>query len=156
MNGTRNCASRLFLILALICASWVTTTVGQPPSTLARNGSGGGRLTVQRAANFGWNLAVHLQSDGRAVSNIVQGRRYDGFVPAGRHVLTVSAAPYVCIYCIMGLGQRRSSAINVAGHLAVLFSTVGENLCSLELRGRSSFECVCERKITKAPRDPGC
>ncbi len=48
---------------------------------------------MQRAANFGWNLAVHLQSDGRAVSNIVQGRRYDGFVPAGRHVLTVSAAP---------------------------------------------------------------
>ncbi len=81
------------MILALICVSWVTTTVGQPPSTLARNGSGGGRLIVQRAANFGWNLAVHLQSDGRAVSNIVQGRRYDGFVPAGRHVLTVSAAP---------------------------------------------------------------
>jgi hypothetical protein len=93
MNATRNCASRLFLILALICASWVTTTVGQPPSTLARNGHGGGRLIVQRAADFGWNLAVRLQIDGRTITNIVQGRRYDGFIPAGRHVLTVSAVP---------------------------------------------------------------
>src|SRR6266487_6893986 len=68
-------------------------TVRRPPPEPLRAKVEGGRLTVQRAANFGWNLAVHLQSDGRAVSNIVQGRRYDGFVPAGRHVLTVSAAP---------------------------------------------------------------
>ena len=93
MNATRSCASRLFLILALICASWVTISVGQPASTLARTGSGGGRLIVQRAADFGWDLAVHLQIDGRAVTNIVQGRRYDGFVPAGHHVLTISAVP---------------------------------------------------------------
>jgi len=93
MNATRNCTSGLFLILVFICAGWVTTVVGQPPSNLARTGNGGGRLIVQRAPNFGWNLAVHLQIDGRAVTNIVQGRRYTGFVPAGQHVLTVSAVP---------------------------------------------------------------
>ncbi len=93
MNATRNCTSGLFLILVFICASWVTTVVGQPPSNLARTGNGSGRLIVQRAPNFGWNLAVHLQIDGRAVTNIVQGRRYDGLMPAGRHVLTVSAVP---------------------------------------------------------------
>ncbi len=92
MNATRNCTSGLFLILVFICASWVTTVVGQPPSNSARTGYGG-RLIVQRAPNFGWNLAVHLQIDGRAVTNIVQGRRYDGLMPAGRHVLTVSAVP---------------------------------------------------------------
>jgi hypothetical protein len=52
-----------------------------------------GRLIVIRAANFGWNLAVNLKIDGRTVANIVQGRRYNHFIPTGRHVLTVSAMP---------------------------------------------------------------
>jgi hypothetical protein len=53
----------------------------------------GGRLVVLRAPNFGWNLAVNLKIDGRTAANIVQGRRYDDFVPTGRHMLTVSAVP---------------------------------------------------------------
>jgi tetratricopeptide (TPR) repeat protein len=53
----------------------------------------GGRLIVLRAPNFGWNLAVNLKIDKRTVANLVQGRRYDDFVPAGRHMLTVSAVP---------------------------------------------------------------
>ncbi len=53
----------------------------------------GGRLIVIRAANFGWNIAANLKIDGRTVANIVQGRRYDHRIPAGRHVLTVSAVP---------------------------------------------------------------
>ncbi len=53
----------------------------------------GGRLIVFRAPNFGWNLALNLKIDGRTAANIVQGRRYDEFVPAGRHMLTVSAVP---------------------------------------------------------------
>jgi hypothetical protein len=38
-------------------------------------------------------LALNLKIDGRTAANIVQGRRYDHFVPAGRHVLTVLAVP---------------------------------------------------------------
>jgi len=53
----------------------------------------GGRLVVLRAPNFGWNLAVNLKIDGRTAANIVKGRRYDDFVPTGRHMLTVSAVP---------------------------------------------------------------
>jgi hypothetical protein len=53
----------------------------------------GGRLIVIRVANFGWNLAANLKIDGQTVANIVQGRRYDHRIPAGRHVLTVSAVP---------------------------------------------------------------
>jgi len=52
---------------------------------------GTGRLIISRSPNFGWNIAVHLQIDGRDVANITQGGRYDGVVPTGRHVLTVSA-----------------------------------------------------------------
>ena len=53
----------------------------------------GGRLIVLRAPNFGWNLALNLKIDGRTAANLVQGRRYDEFLPAGRHMLTVSAVP---------------------------------------------------------------
>jgi outer membrane biosynthesis protein TonB len=52
---------------------------------------GTGRLIISRAPNFGWNIGVHLQIDGRDVTNITQGGRYDGVVPTGRHVLSVSA-----------------------------------------------------------------
>ena len=53
----------------------------------------GGRLIVIRVANFGWNLAANLKINGQTVANIVQGRRYDHRISAGRHVLTVSAVP---------------------------------------------------------------
>ena len=53
----------------------------------------GGRLVVLRAANFGSNVALNLKIDGRTAANIVQGSRYDEVVPAGRHMLSVSAGP---------------------------------------------------------------
>ena len=46
-----------------------------------------------RVANFGWNLAANLKIDGQTVANIVQGRRYDHRISAGRHVLTISVVP---------------------------------------------------------------
>ena len=42
---------------------------------------------------FGWNIVLNLKIGGRTVANVVQGRRYDHVVPAGRHVLTVEAVP---------------------------------------------------------------
>jgi tetratricopeptide (TPR) repeat protein len=53
----------------------------------------GARLIVLRAPNFGWNVALNLKIDGKTAANLVQGRRYDDFVPSGRHMLTVSAVP---------------------------------------------------------------
>src|SRR6266481_515815 len=104
-----NSASTLFLILAFTCAISATSTASQasttnsrssapdwtntPASMFARNSHKGGRLIVQRAPNFGTNLAVHLWIDGIDVANIVRDRRFDGFVPAGHHVLTVLAVP---------------------------------------------------------------
>ena len=83
MNSRFTSATRLLLILVFVCAVSIGTAAAKP----------GGRLIVLRTANFGWNIAVNLKIDGRTVANVVQGRRYDHFVPAGRHVLTVSAAP---------------------------------------------------------------
>jgi len=82
MNSRFTSAIRLLLILVFVCAVSIGTAA-QPS----------GRLIVLRTANFGWNIALNLKIDGRTVANIVQGRRYNQFVPAGRHVLTVSAVP---------------------------------------------------------------
>jgi hypothetical protein len=67
----------------------------------------GGRLVVLRAPNFGWNLACHLQIDGRSVANIVQGRHYAAWLPAGRHVLTVYKVPYI------GYAEPTSVTVNI-------------------------------------------
>lgn len=74
---------RFLLILGFFSGVSFSNAAAQPS----------GRLIVIRAANFGWNLAVNLKIDGRTVGNVVQGRRYDHLIPAGRHVLTVSAVP---------------------------------------------------------------
>src|SRR5213595_2227202 len=77
-----------------------------------------GRLIVLRAPNFGWNLNLNLKIDGRTAANIVQGRRYDHFVPAGRHMLTVSAVPNY---------QPTSTVLNVRGGQTYVFTAKWQN-----------------------------
>ena len=79
-------------------------------------GQSGGRLIVIRTANFGWNLATNLKIDGRTVTNIVQGRRYDHVIPAGRHVLTISAVPNT------ELRQPASITVNVRPGRTYIFT----------------------------------
>ena len=84
----------------------------------------GGRLIVLRAPNFGWNMALNLKIDGRAAANIVQGRRYDQFVPAGRHMLTVSAVPNY---------QPTSTVLNVRRGQTYVFTATRQNTDSVVL-----------------------
>src|SRR6266480_3053785 len=78
----------------------------------------GGRLIVLRAPNFGWNLALNLKIDGRTAANIVQGRRYDDFVPTGRHMLTVSVVPNY---------QPTSMVLNVLRGQTYVFTATRQN-----------------------------
>src|SRR5437899_4642808 len=89
--------SRFLLILVFSSGVSFSNAAAQPS----------GRLIVIRAPNFGWNLAANLKIDGRTVGNVVQGRRYDHLIPAGRHVLTVSAVPNV------DLRQPTSITVNI-------------------------------------------
>ena len=82
MKARFTSATRLLLILVFVYAVSIGTAA-----------QSGGRLIVLRTANFGWNIGLNLKIDGRTVANVVQGRRYDHVLTAGRHVLTVSAAP---------------------------------------------------------------
>jgi hypothetical protein len=107
MSSRYNTTSRTFLILGLICSILVAVTASQARVTrsdapnrsdasaliFARNYDRGGRLIVQRTANFGTELFLNLSIDGREVANIGRSRRFDGFVPAGRHILAVLAVP---------------------------------------------------------------
>jgi hypothetical protein len=83
MNSRFTSVTRLLLILVFVCATSIGTAATQP----------GGRLIILRSPTFGWNIVLNLKIDGRTVANVVQGRRYDHSVPAGRHVLTISAVP---------------------------------------------------------------
>jgi len=81
----------------------------------------GGRLIVIRVANFGWNVAANLKIDPQTVANIVQGRRYDHRIPAGRHVLTVSAVPNV------ELRQPASITVNVRPGRTYIFTALWDS-----------------------------
>ena len=86
-----------------------------------------GRLIVLRAPNFGWNLALNLKIDGRTAANIVRGRRYDQFVPAGRHMLTVSTVPNYYVY------QPTLTVLNVRSGETYVFTAIWQNRDSVVL-----------------------
>ena len=78
----------------------------------------GGRLIVLRAPNFGSNIALILKIDGRTTANIVQGRRYDEFVPEGRHTLTVS---------VVSNYQSTSTVLDVRHGQTYVFTATRQN-----------------------------
>ena len=113
MKPRHSFVSEVLLILAFLCAISISTVAqGSPPP---------GRLIVKRVPNFGWNLTFHLQIDGRSVANVVQGRRYDGWVPAGRHVLTVYKVPYV------GYAEPTSRTVNVQPGRTYVFTAMWDS-----------------------------
>jgi hypothetical protein len=103
--------TRVFFILVFVSVVSIGTAAAQP----------GGRLIVLRAPNFGWNLALHLQIDGRTVANVVQGRRYDHLIPAGRHVLTASAVPNYYFY------QPTSTVLHVQPGRTYVFTALWQH-----------------------------
>ena len=104
---------KVLLILPFACAISISTVVqGSPPP---------GRVIVERVPNFGWNRTFHLQIDGRSVANIVQGRRYDDWVPAGHHVLTVSKGPSI------GYAAPISTTVNIQPGWTYVFTAMWDS-----------------------------
>src|SRR5881296_2628877 len=94
------------------------------PSAETAGAQPDGRLIVLRAPNFGWNMALNLKIDGRVAANIVQGGRYDQFVPEGRHMLTVSVVPNY---------QPTSTVLNVRRGQTYVFTATRQNTDSVVL-----------------------
>jgi hypothetical protein len=79
------------LSLACACVISVGCATNQPGAATAPPNSG--HLLVNRVANFGTDLFVVLSVDGKDVGSFGEGRNYDGYLPAGQHVLTVRVDP---------------------------------------------------------------
>src|SRR5262245_17060808 len=103
--------SRFLLIFIFFSAVSVANAAKNPS----------GRLIVIRVANFGWNLAANLKIDGKPVANIIQGRRYDHRISAGRHVLTVTVVPNT------QLSKPTSVTVNVRPGGTYIFTAVWDS-----------------------------
>ena len=107
MDSNLASGSRMLLVLSAACVIVLTGTANQasgttprsrgPTDTRAtvvdRNNYRFGRLIVQRSADFGNALFLNLSINGRHVANIAWNYRYDAWIPAGHHVVTVLAVP---------------------------------------------------------------
>jgi hypothetical protein len=69
-------------------------------------------------------MALNLKIDGRTAANIVQGGRYDEFVPEGRHMLSVSAGANY---------QPTSTVLNVRHGQTYVFTATRQNPDSVVL-----------------------
>src|SRR6266404_4037496 len=127
MNSRHNPTSRLFLIVVFACAFFVGGTEIQ-----ARASDKGARLIVQRAANFGNEIAVDLSIDGKRVAYIQRDHRYDGFVSGGHHVLTVLPMPNVDVR------RPTSLRVNLRQGRTYIFTAVWEPDRGVVLR-RATF-----------------
>lgn len=110
--------ANVLLMLVFGCAMFISTIAqGGPHSAYLRSSHvPPGRLTIDRAPNFGWNLGFNLQIDGRSVTTLVQGHSYSTWLSAGPHVLTVHKVPGV------GYNEPTSTTVNIqpgADHLYV-------------------------------------
>lgn len=116
MKSKHSSASNVFLMLVFGCAIFISTIAQGGERYLRYNHFGPGRLTVDRAPNFGWNLGFNLQIDGRSVSTLAQGHTFSTWLPAGTHVLTVTKVPAV------GYTAPTSTTVNIqpgADHLYI-------------------------------------
>ena len=79
------------LSLACACVISVGCATNQPGAATAPPNSG--HLLVYRVPNFGTDLGLILSVDGKDVGSFTEGRNYDGYLPAGQHVITARVDP---------------------------------------------------------------
>ena len=77
----------IIAVLVVAIASFVS--IGATSSLAAD----GGRLIVNRVANFGENISLSLSVDGKEVAQLDEGRSYDGNLAPGRHVISARVTP---------------------------------------------------------------
>ena len=83
----------IIYILSLACACLISAGCATNQAT-APIPANSGHLIVTRVANFGSDLSLVLSIDGKDVGSFTEGRNYDGYLPAGQHVLTARVDPF--------------------------------------------------------------
>lgn len=82
----------LIQILGLACACLLVAGFATQ-SDAASAPPDSGHLLVYRAAKFGYRLNLLLSVDGKDVASLIEGQIYDGYLPAGQHVLAARVTP---------------------------------------------------------------
>jgi hypothetical protein len=104
---TYSYSSRNALILMTTCLFFLSTyatsqamsyeaqshRAGAAASAVVQPVEGAARLIVYRDPGLGNFLIAHLHIDGVPVAAIGYGRTYEGFLPPGRHVLSLLPTP---------------------------------------------------------------
>ena len=85
--------SSIVHILSLACACLIAGCATQPGAATAPPPNSG-HLLVTRVANFGSDLSLVLSVDGKDVGSFPEGRNYNGYLPAGQHVLIARVDPF--------------------------------------------------------------
>ena len=87
--------SSIIHILSLACAGLIFAgcTTNQAGLGTAPAPANSGHLLVSRVPNFGTDLFLVLSVDGKDVTSLSEGRNYDGYLPAGQHVISARVDP---------------------------------------------------------------
>jgi hypothetical protein len=84
----------IICVLSLACAGMILIGCGTTqPGAATAPPPNSGHLLIYRVANFGSNLSLVVSVDGKDVGSFTEGRNYDGYLPAGQHVLTARVDP---------------------------------------------------------------
>src|SRR5215472_13435100 len=80
-------------ILGLACAGLILSACETGPGAATAPPPNSGHVIINRVANFGSDLSLVVSVDGKDVGSFTEGRNYDGYLPAGQHVITVRVDP---------------------------------------------------------------
>jgi hypothetical protein len=109
MKTKHSFSRNVLLVLVFGCAIFISTIAQGETARYLRSNHHypPGRLVVDRAANFGWNLGFNLLIDGASVGSVAQGHSYSTLLPPGPHVLTVQKVPAT------GFSAPTSTTVNI-------------------------------------------
>jgi hypothetical protein len=107
------------------CANQPGAATAPPPNS--------GRLLINRAPNFGSNMALVVSVDGKNVGSFTEGRNYSGYLPAGQHVVTARIDPNMT-----GAGPARKT-LNVKAGQTYSYTAVvsGGNMTLVRNQGQT-------------------
>jgi len=112
-------------LIAVGCANQAGTSSAPPPNS--------GQLLINRAPNFGSDMALAISVDGKDVGSFTQGQNYSGYLPAGQHVITARVDPNQA-----GAGPARKT-LNVKAGQTYSFTAVlsGGNMTLVRNHGQT-------------------
>ena len=85
--------SSIIHILSLACICLIGAGCATQPGAATAPPPNSGHLLIYRVANFGSSLSLVVSVDGKDVGSFTEGRNYDGYLPAGQHVVAVRVDP---------------------------------------------------------------